>query len=105
MHSVLHTLLYIYIYIYSLLFAFTCVLRSFELAALTLIRASFSEPADAAVRPHLANNVSELFQRLLQTGILSEAQRKSENNDYKSISSMQRPPLPDIKLVPSDLRE
>ncbi|XP_062513980.1 pre-mRNA cleavage complex 2 protein Pcf11-like isoform X2 [Corticium candelabrum] len=64
-----------------------------------------SEPADAAVRPHLANNVSELFQRLLQTGILSEAQRKSENNDYKSISSMQRPPLPDIKLVPSDLRE
>jgi hypothetical protein len=62
------------------------------------------EPVDAAIKPHLASSVGELFQRLLQTGILSEAS-KSDDIDYSSVSSAQRPPLPDIELVPSDLRE
>lgn len=52
----------------------------------------------------MANNVSELFQRLLQTGILSEAQ-KTANSDYNTVGSTQRPPLPEVKLVPSELRE
>ena len=58
------------------------------------------------VRPHMATTVTDLFQKLLQSGILTQAQAtSSSSSNQRKIGAAERLPLPPIRLVLTELKE